>query len=153
MTPELGGAVPAIAPGENSHVGQGLTGTHHAALSVRDVEAASRWYRDVLGLEETFRRESDTQTAVVMRFPGLQATFGLVEHKEGGVTFSARNLGLDHLAFSVPSGEALRAWARRLEEQGVASSGVIDTPFGGMLHFADLDGIALALFWERPPPS
>ena len=153
MTPEAGGAAPAVVAAENSHAGHRLAGTHHAALSVRDVGAASRWYRDVLGLEETFRRESDSQTAVVMRFPGLQATFGLVEHKEGGVPFSARNLGLDHLAFSVSSGEELGAWARRLEERGVTSSGVIDTPFGGMLHFADPDGIALALFWERPTPS
>lgn len=31
----------------------------------------------------------------------------------------------------------------------MASSGVIGTPFGAMLHFKDPDNIALALFWNR----
>jgi len=37
----------------------------------------------------------------------------------------------------------------RFDERVVTNSGLIETPFGGMLNFADLDGIALALFWER----
>ena len=135
----------------------GLTGLHHAALSVRDVDASSQWYRDVLGLHEEFRQESDARRMVVMRFPGLQHTLGLVEHKGAGDKFDPRQLGLDHLAFSVASGEELEAWPHRLDERGVNHSGPIETPFGGMLNFADLDGIALALFWERgkdtPPPT
>ncbi len=147
----LAGARPTseTRPAETSAIAA-LAGLHHAALSVRDVDAASRWYKEVLGLEETFRRESDTHTVVVMGFPGLRATLGLVGHKHRGQPFSPTNLGLDHVAFCVSTGEELRAWARRLEERGVPSSGVIDTPFGGMLHFTDPDGIALALFWERP---
>jgi catechol 2,3-dioxygenase-like lactoylglutathione lyase family enzyme len=126
-----------------------LGGVHHAALSVRDVEAASRWYRDVLGLEETFRRQADGQTVVVMHSPGLRTTLGLVEHRDRGHGFSPCNVGLDCLAFRVGSRSALWAWSGRLERCGVAHSGPVETPFGGMLHFCDRDGIALALFWER----
>jgi catechol 2,3-dioxygenase-like lactoylglutathione lyase family enzyme len=128
-----------------------LAGVHHAALSVRDVEAASRWYRDVLGLEETFRRQADGQTVVVMHSPRLRTTLGLVEHRDCGHGFSPCNVGLDCLAFAVSSRQALWAWSGRLERCGVAHSGPVDTPFGGMLHFCDRDGIALALFWERGP--
>lgn len=127
----------------------GLIGTHHAALSVKDIDASIDWYRRVLGLEETFRQESDTRRAVVMRFPGLRGTLGLVQHTDAGIGFSPRNVGLDHLAFAVESAEELWAWPDRLEQLGVSHAPAVETPFGGMLHFQDPDGIALALFWER----
>jgi glyoxylase I family protein len=126
-----------------------LTGIHHAALSVRDVDVSSDWYRRVLGLDETFRRESESRRIVVMRFPGLRATVGLVQHCDVGSEFNPHNRGLDHLAFSVESADELWGWPGRLDEHGVSYSGPDETPFGGMLHFQDPDGIALALFWER----
>lgn len=87
---------------------------------------------------------------VVMQFPGLEHTLGLVEHRGGGEgCFDPRRLGLDHLAFSVASGEELESWPARLDELGVTHSGTIETPFGGMVNFEDIDGIALALFWDR----
>lgn len=126
-----------------------LAGTHHAALSVADLDVSSEWYQRVLGFEVNFREDSEQRRAVVLRFPGLRATFGLVQHYEAGAGFSPRNVGLDHLAFAVESADELNAWPKRLEEHGVAYSGPVETPFGGMLHFKDPDGIALALFWER----
>ena len=128
-----------------------LGGLHHAALSVRDLEASVRWYHDLLDLEPAFRQDSDARRMVVMKFPGSRQTLGLVQHAEhgDGAGFDARNLGLDHLALSVASGEELASWAARFDEHGVGHSGPTETPFGGMLHFTDPDGIALALFWER----
>lgn len=119
---------------------------------MKDVDVSTQWYCEVLGLEETFRQESDTRRMVVMRFPGLRDTLGLVEHRSAGERFSPRNLGLDHLAFKVASDEELHQWPRRLDERGVSHSGAVETPFGGMLNFEDPDGIALALFWERGGP-
>jgi len=132
-----------------------LSGLHHAALSVRDLDASIKWYADVLGLEETFRQESSSRRMVVMRFPGIRQTLGLVQHMLSGADFSPENLGLDHVAFSVVSGDELEWWARRLDGHGVTHSGPIETPFGGMLTFGDVDGIALALYWEREfsPPA
>ena len=130
-----------------------LAGLHHAALSVRDLDASIQWYEDVLGLEPTFRQDLDTRRAVVMRLPDTRQTLGLVEHFGTGNGFKPENLGLDHLAFAVYSGEELESWARRLDDHGVTNSGPSDTPFGGMLHFSDLDGIALAIFWERGWPA
>lgn len=126
-----------------------LAGLHHAALSVGELDASIRWYEDVLGFEPTFRQDLESRKVIVMRLAGTGQTLGLVEHLSAGEAFKPQNVGLDHLAFSVTSGEELESWARRLDEHGVTNSGPIETPFGGMLHFADPDGIALALFWER----
>ncbi len=103
----------------------------------------------MLGLVEELRLASGGRRTLVLRLPGSAAQIGLVEHANPGIGFDPQNLGLDHVAFAVASEEELSIWAERLEELGVASSGVVEAPFGGMLHFADPDGIALALFWER----
>ncbi len=119
------------------------------ALSVGNLDDSIQWYRGVLGLEEMFRQDFDDRRMVVLQFPGSHQTLGLVQHHGTGGGFDPHAIGLDHLAFSVTSGEELAAWAGRLEARGVTNSGPVDTPFGGMLNFEDLNGIALALFWER----
>ena len=100
-------------------------------------------------LVEELRLESDDRRSVILRLPASRQQIGLVEHHPSAASFDPRNVGLDHVAFAVASGQEMEAWATRLEEHGVASSGVIETPFGAMLHFTDPDGIALALFWNR----
>ncbi len=126
-----------------------LAGLHHVALSVKNLDASIHWYADLFGFEETFRQESETRRVVVLAFPGLRQTLGMVEHVGAGESFDPTNIGLDTLAFSVNSGEELESWAYRFDERGVTHSGPLETPFGGMLNFTDPDGIALALFWER----
>lgn len=105
-----------------------LAGLHHAALSVKDLDASVAWYQDVLGLEESFRQEFEDRRSVVLTFPGLPETLGLVEHHGDGEGFDAVNLGLDHLAFRVFSGEELAAWPGRLDEHGIPHSGPLKTP-------------------------
>jgi len=38
-----------------------LIGIHHAAWTVRDCAASTRWYQDVLGMEVAFTEPGDTQ--------------------------------------------------------------------------------------------
>lgn len=128
-----------------------LTGFHHVALSVSDRDASAAWYHEILGLEELFREEGDTRRACVMRFPTGGYSVGLVEHiPRRCEAFDPRQLGLDHLAFTVGSREQLEQWAGRLSAAGVEHSGVVEIPPGAILNFRDPDGIALALFWDRP---
>jgi glyoxylase I family protein len=126
-----------------------LAGLHHVALTVSDLDASTTWYRDVLGLPEQTRLEGENRRWAVLEVPGSAQQLGLVEHTGVSGPFAPQNLGLDHVAFSVRTADDLASWASRLEQRSIASSGVIDTPFGGMLHFHDPDGIALSLFWIR----
>jgi catechol-2,3-dioxygenase len=127
----------------------GLAGLHHVALSVRDLDVSASWYQDVLGLVEEVRLESDDRRSAIMRLPGTRHQVGLVEHRGSGPGFDPTTVGLDHVAFAVTAEEDLQAWAARLQTGGWATSGAVETPFGGMLHFTDPDGIALAMFWNR----
>jgi catechol 2,3-dioxygenase-like lactoylglutathione lyase family enzyme len=127
-----------------------LSALHHAALSVSDLEASARWYRDVLGFVELFREESDERRACVMGFAGGGHSVGLVEH--GGSArerFDPTRVGLDHLAFTVATRVDLDEWATALSAAGVEHTGVVDIPPGAILNCKDPDGVALALFWDR----
>lgn len=128
-----------------------IAGLHHAALSVADLDASTRWYREVLGLEEVFREPGDHRRAVVLALPGAGAVVGLVEHRrDGRAGFDPATIGLDHLAFTIGTRADLEVWAERLTDRGVEHSGVIEIPPGAIVNLKDPDGIALALFWDRP---
>lgn len=104
----------------------------------------------VLGFEELFREEGPDRRACVMRFPGGGYSIGVIEHAGAGGAFDVHQVGLDHVAFAVESRAELERWEQRLADRGVEHSGVVDTPAGAILNFKDLDGIALALFWDGP---
>jgi glyoxylase I family protein len=102
-------------------------------------------------MEQSFREESSARRAAVFRFAAGGWSIGLVEHLGATVgRFDATVTGLDHLAFSVETAQDLRDWAARLDTHGVEHSGLIPVPPGEILNFKDPDGIALALFWDRP---
>ncbi len=128
-----------------------LVGLHHAALTVRDRDASAEWYGAVLGLVELFREDAEDRHACVMRFPAGGYSVALVEHRGGpSAVFDATVTGLDHLAFTVAARTDLDEWATQLSSTGVEHSGVVEIPPGAILNFRDPDGIALALFWDRP---
>jgi glyoxylase I family protein len=60
--------------------------------------------------------------------------------------FDERAVGLDHLALRVPDRAALEAWAKHLDELGIAHSGVQEEVGGPLIVFRDPDNIQLELW-------
>jgi glyoxylase I family protein len=128
-----------------------LSGIHHVSLSVRDLDRSRDWYTRVFGLDVLMEERADERDACVLVFPGTTVAVGLTRHAgNDGAAFAPERTGLDHVAFTAATRSDLDVCIARLDELGVAHSGAIDVPPGAIVNFRDPDGIALALFWDRP---
>lgn len=134
-----------------------LTGVHHVALTVTDVERSVPWYQRVLGFDVIGQDGEDEAgpRRVFLRGPGFGLTLTLVQHPvTDRAVFDERRPGLDHLTFTVPDEESLREWADRLTEHGVTFSPIAEensAPGTAVIALRDPDGIQLVLWAGKPP--
>jgi glyoxylase I family protein len=126
-----------------------VSGIHHVALNVQDVEESARWYGDVLGFAPLFPFDTEDFERRLVRHPS-GVVLGLTKHRhpDAEAPFSERRAGLDHLAFAVADRDELDAWEQRLSEAGVEHSGVKVTPTTGsaLIAFRDPNGIQLEVY-------
>jgi catechol 2,3-dioxygenase-like lactoylglutathione lyase family enzyme len=126
---------------------QTVTGIVEAALNVKDVLAASAFYRDLFGFEEEVTNEQIS----VLRVPGRQALILFPRAdvaQSGGVTPPNAidgtipphgGSGRMHVAFSIRP-EDLQPWRERLTSRAIRIEGVVRWKRGGTsLYFRDLD--------------
>ncbi|ROZ93710.1 VOC family protein [Gordonia sp. OPL2] len=123
----------------------------HVAVTVTDLESSTRWYAALFDagpvLDED--EESGTFHHTVFALDGGML-FGLHTHSTAGPddTFDERRTGLDHIAFTVGRDE-LEGWTRKLDDLGIAHSGIKHAHYGSGISFRDPDNIALEFF--APP--
>lgn len=122
-------------------------GLNHVILTVSDVERSRLFYGDLLGFDVTIL-EGDPDNSFFFTAGGVQ--FFLFPSREPvpGDRFSEFRIGLDHLAFTAPSAEALHALANKLLAAGVDTKGVEQFVYTGNLYvaFRDPDNIQLE-YW------
>jgi catechol 2,3-dioxygenase-like lactoylglutathione lyase family enzyme len=126
-----------------------ITGVAHVELSVRDLEASSRWYCRLLDAREVFREPNEAEALVACAIlePRSGMILALTQHlrpTEG--PFDVRRVGLDHLAFGVADERALEAWRGALDDLGIPHSGIQDIRYAKSITFRDPDGIPLEVF-------
>ena len=123
-----------------------ITGLSHVQLSVTDVAASARWYRAVLGLEP-YASDADIGY-VALRHRGAGVVVVLTTRADAGDPVA--DGPLDHLAFAVPDGAALEAWAAHLTAIGIDHPGVVPENGNPSLQLRDPDGTAIELVAPRP---
>lgn len=133
-----------------------ITGISHVDLSVTDLDASDAWYRELLGAVPLFGGRSDDNglDARYIVEPNSGVVIGLEQHDANpGTPFDERCVGLDHLAFNVASRDELDGWLARLDQLGVAHSGITEEEPWDVLVCRDPDNIQLEFFHLKADPS
>lgn len=123
-----------------------LTGLSHVQLNVTDPEKSAAWYSAALGLEPFAADPGLGYVALTHRASHLVVVLNRrpadpVDHGAGV---------LDHLAFAVPDGRSLEAWAEHLTAVGIDHGGVVPENGNPSLQLRDPDGTAVELVAPRP---
>jgi glyoxylase I family protein len=123
-----------------------ITAVHHLSLTVTDLDASARWYREVFGLQQMMEETHHGGRALVFMQPETGVFIGLHAHDSNdGKPFAEARTGLDHVSFTVGSRDDLAAWEKTLRDRGAVVSPISDQPWGSVLVFRDPDNIQLEL--------
>jgi glyoxylase I family protein len=124
--------------------GAPITGLSHFQLLVSDVGASARWYSAALGLV-SFAEDPDIGY-VALRHRDAKIVVVLTEGlgARDGSSEPAHEI-LDHLAFAVPDGASLDAWAEHLSRIGIDHTGVALENGHPSLQLRDPNGVAIEL--------
>jgi catechol 2,3-dioxygenase-like lactoylglutathione lyase family enzyme len=121
-----------------------LSGVIETALYVDDIDRASTFYEEVLGLRriggdaDRLHAYSVADRGVLLLFKrgataqDIQTPVGMIPGHDG--------TGQNHFALAIPATE-LAAWEKHLEQHSVAIESRVHWPLGGTsIYFRDLDG-------------
>jgi catechol 2,3-dioxygenase-like lactoylglutathione lyase family enzyme len=124
-----------------------LAGLSHLTLTVSDVAASTRWWTQLIGLQELFGGVEDgIEYTVNMHPSGLIMGFRRHEKGDSSDRFDETRVGLDHFALHVTSRAGLEEWAAKLDELGIAHSGIKDVNYGSIITFRDPDNLQVEFF-------
>ena len=121
-----------------------LLGIRHVALFMRDLEAAERFWVDVMGYEVEWRPDPDN---VYLR----GGSDNLALHRAGGGDPVTAGM-LDHVGLAVPAPADVDAWAARLEGRGIALKAKPKTHRDGSrsLYFNGPEGLLIQILHHAP---
>jgi len=142
-----------------------VSGVHHIAITVSDLDRSVAWYSKVFGLVETMRAGgSGPQVSAVTQVPDARVTavfltvgdvhVELLHHETEGQPFDRRNndIGTMHVCFLVPDVDQAYE-ALRHEDVAINAPPVHNTegPLRGWsaLYLRDPDGIQLELLSQH----
>lgn len=125
-----------------------LTGIHHVALNVRDLDRAEQFYTEVLGFSVTHR--FSTGLRHLMMFTG-NAHIALFEAPELELDSALDRLseqGYQHLAFGIAP-EAFDPMVASLKKQVDSVEGPVQRGQGRSVYFNDPDGNHLEIHYDE----
>ncbi|MEV0279185.1 VOC family protein [Streptomyces sp. NPDC050610] len=131
---------------------------NHVVLSVTDIRASTRFYRDVLGLKvvDTLPGDGPDPFMVFLRTPEASDNhhdLGLIRAESpAAVPPEAAPPGLRHVAFEVGSLDELAEVKQRLEAAGSVKE-TFDQGMHLSVYCTDPDGIEIEVIWPTPRDS
>jgi len=126
-----------------------ITGLHHIAFTVRDLDRSAAWYSELFGFAKIGEVPDDgvSGAKAVLYHPASKFVLAFSQHqKNTGEPFSEFRTGLDHIAFAVPAREDLEAWAQKLDDAGVEHSQIQPSATGDLIVFRDPDNIQVEVY-------
>lgn len=129
-----------------------ITGVHHISLTATDIDASLDWYQRLFEADRVDYKflhydAEDTGYGVLLIEPHTGLVIGIHTNAANkGERFDEARTGLDHLSFLVDGKAGLEAWMTRLDELGIAHTGIRDQfePFVySTVVFRDPDNIQL----------
>ena len=114
----------------------------HLVLNVRDVEASTRFYTEILGFEIAVQRPNMT----FLTCGKIHHDLALFKASEDSPPVSEGQVGLNHFAVQIEDIDALKETYLRLKEKGVPVDNTIDHGMTQSVYFHDPDGIRIEFF-------
>ena len=116
----------------------------HLVLNVKDVEASTKFYTDVLGFEVALERPGFGTFLTCGR---VHHDLALFQAQEDAQQVSEGGLGLNHMAIQVEDYEELKDYYSRLQEYyEVAELRTVDHSMTKSIYIKDPDGNRIELF-------
>ena len=139
-----------------------VEGVGHVVLKVRDLERATAFYRDAIGLTEVARMQIPAgRMAFFSASGGNHHDLAVLEVGPDAPPTPANAVGLFHVAFKIGNDvEALRAARYHLAARGITRVRLMDHTVSQSIYLTDPDGNGLELFvdadsrvWRDDPAS
>ena len=119
----------------------------HVVIKMRDLEAAKRFYRDVLGMKITDEREG---FGVFFRFHEYHHDIAVFKVGEDAEAPSKNQVGLAHIALVADSFDTVKAMYQRLKAHDVPIVRTVDHGITKSVYFQDPEGNELEIYCEAP---
>lgn len=119
----------------------------HAVIKVKDLEAAERFYVDLLG----FELANKYPRMFFFRLNGDHHTLAVLKVDEDAAPPTENQVGLYHLAFQLESFEALKGVYRLLKDNNVPIRGTVTHTMSHSVYFKDPDGNEIEFYVDRYP--
>ncbi len=118
----------------------------HVVLMIKDVDRTYKFYSKIFG-----EPRSKDDYSVSWMFGETKLFFGLPFKELYNNVFDRNRIGLNHLAFGVPTLDELKDWENKLKHAGIQNSGILKDKYKEReyIWFDDPDGIRQE-FYLRP---
>jgi catechol 2,3-dioxygenase len=119
----------------------------HVVIKMRDLEAAKRFYRDILGMQITDEREG---FGVFFRFHDYHHDIAVFKVNEDAESPRKNQVGLAHIALVADSFDTVKAMYQRLKAHNVPIVRTVDHGITQSVYFTDPEGNELEIYCEVP---